>query len=227
MMLWQRKLRYRFRTAKPVRRGGIYRRRGIRCLCLGLLAFACVWGFFRIEGRIGALAQQAAISKLNGTITKDVNRVVTEVLEEEEVDTQSLMVKQQDEAGKVLSMTTDYNAVNRMKSALAIKIQQSLDKLNTVETTVPVGMLFSDTFLTGVGFKVPVKVFATNAIQVEFKDGVSSAGINQSRYQLMVEITVPARVAGVFRYEDTQVVTQIPIAETVLVGDVPQMYVNR
>ena len=227
MMLWQRKLRYRFRSAKRSCRRRTYRSRGIRYLCLGLLVFSCVWGFFRIEGRIGALAQQAAISKLNGTITKEVNRVVTEVLEEEGVDTQSLMVRQQDNVGKVLSMTTDYNAVNRMKSALAIKIQQSLDELDTVETTVPVGMLFSDTFLTGVGFKVPVKVFATNAIQVEFKDGVISAGINQSRYQLMVEITVPARVAGVFRYEDTQVVTQVPVAETVLVGDVPQLYVNR
>ena len=81
--------------------------------------------------------------------------------------------------------------------------------------------------MTGIGFRVPVKVFATNAICVEYKDSMTAVGINQSSHQLMVEITVPARVAGLFSYEDTQVITQVPIAETVIIGEVPQTYLHR
>ncbi|MBQ2613705.1 MAG: sporulation protein YunB, partial [Clostridia bacterium] len=48
--------------------------------------------------------------------------------------------------------------------------------------------------------------------------------INQTKYSLSVKVTVPARIAGVFRYEDTKVVTEIPLAETILVGEVPKAY---
>lgn len=227
MLLWQRRLRYRFRTGKPIY---IQRKRKKTAMVYFLIAafvLGGIYGFFRIEMRIGSLAQQAAVSKLNGTITKEVNRVVTEVFAEEAVNAKSLVSKQKDETGRVLSMSTDYYTLNRMKSSMAIKVQEVLDGLDVVETTVPVGMLFSDTFLTGIGFRVPVKVFATNAIRVEYKDSMIAVGINQSSHHLTVEITVPARVAGLLSYEDTEVVTQVPIAETVIVGEVPQTYLHR
>lgn len=159
---------------------------------LFLLLGGCVLGFYKMESRIGSLAQQAAISKLNGEITKDTNRAVQTVLEEEQINTRKLVIAEKDEKGKIQSMSTDYNAVNRMKSALAVKIQEHLDQLDVIETRVPAGMLFSDTMMTGAGFDVPVKVFATNAIEVRFYDEFSSAGINQTRYKLMVEVKVPA-----------------------------------
>lgn len=225
MLLWQRRLRYRFRTGKHRQR-----KQNRTALCYFLLLAIVVggiYGFFRVEMRIGSLAQQAAVSKLNGTITKEVNRVVTEVFAEEAVNAQNLVSKQKDEDGKVLSMSTDYHTLNRMKSAMAIKVQEVLDHMDVVDTTVPVGMLFSDTFLTGFGFRVPVKVFVTNAIRVEYKDSMTAVGINQSCHRLLVEITVPARVAGLFSYEDTEVITQVPISETVIVGEVPQTYLHR
>ena len=137
---------------------------------------------------------------------------------------QGMIEQRTNEEGEVLSVNMNPLAVNRFKSALAIAVQECLDVMDVIETTVPIGMLFSDTIMTGVGIRVPIKVFATNEIIVEMEDSFSSAGINQTKYSLSVKVAVPARIAGVFRYEDTKVVTEIPLAETILVGEVPKAY---
>lgn len=226
MLLWQRRLKYRFRSKKKTYAGTKQRKTVIGCFFLAILLLVGFYGFYRVELRIGSLAQQAATSKLNGIITKEVNRVVQEVFERESVHTQGLVSTTLDENGRVLSMTTDYPTLNRIKSTMAIEIQQILDNLDVVETTVPFGMLISDTFLTGLGFRVPVKVFCTNAIEVEYQDSFHSVGINQSRYCLLIQITVPAQVAGLFSAQYTKVVTQIPLAETIIAGEVPQALLN-
>lgn len=227
MPLLLRKVRSRFRPSRRVRRARARARRGrgwLPALLLLTVLSAGLLGFHGIEARLGDLAQQAALSRLNGQITREVNAVVQTVLETEAIDTQALMNPQLDSQGRVQAMTADYNAVNRMKSALTLQIQERLEGLDVIETRVPAGLLFSDSLLTGAGFDIPVKVFVTNAIQVDFLDEFAAAGINQTRWRLVAQVTVPARVAGVRRYLDTQVVTQVPVAETVVVGSVPQAY---
>ena len=221
MMLWRRRLRYRFRYKKQKGNHRKHRHK-LRFIITGVLVVCLGFLFFRIEERIGALSQQAAISKLNGVITKDVNRLAAMLLSDPKMPE---MIEQRiNEEGAVLSVNMNPLAVNRFKSALAIEVQECLDVLDVIETTVPIGMLISDTIMTGVGIRVPIKVFATNEIIVEMEDSFSSAGINQTKYSLVVRVTVPARIAGVFRYEDTRVVTEIPLAETILVGEVPKAY---
>lgn len=225
MTIWRRKLKYRFQKQKRPKNSPLVRRRRHRLVSIGIILMLCGWGFFKVEIRVGHLAQQAAISKLNGMITTEVNRVAEEVMSEH--GGQSITEEEKDESGRVLSVSTDYVIVNRIKSALAIQIQKYLDEIDVVETTIPAGMLISDTMLTGFGIQIPIHVFATNAISVEFEDEFTSAGINQTRHHLMASITVPARVAGVVTYEETVIVTQVPIAETILVGEVPQTYLSR
>ncbi len=221
MMLWRRRLHYRFRYKKQ-KGNRIKHRRKLRCIIAGVLVVCLGFLFFRVEARIGALSQQAAVSKLNGVITKDVNRVAATLLSDPKM--QSMIEERTDEAGAVLSVNMNSLVVNQFKSALAIQVQECLDVLDVIETTVPIGMLISDTIMTGVGIRVPIKVFGTNEIIVEMEDSFASAGINQTKYSLSVKVTVPARIAGVFRYEDTRVVTEIPLVETILVGEVPKAY---
>ncbi len=225
MMLWQRRLRYRFSSSPKNRYKRTQSLRSfLRWILLIALVFLLCFGFYRIEERIGALAQQAALSKLNSDITRDVNLAVQDILTQEGFDSRSLLLAEKDENGEIQSVTTDYTTINRMKSALAIRIQSDLDALEIIHAKIPIGMLFSDTLMTGYGFQVPIHVFATNGIIIEFRDEFATAGLNQSRYQLMVEIRIPTEIVGIRRREETEIVTQVPIAETVLIGQIPQGY---
>ena len=225
MPILLRKLKYRFRPASHhQKKRHSFPTHCIIWLILLLLIPALLGAFYQAEKRIGPLAQQAAISKLNGEITKNTNKVIQDLLHSQSMTAEDLILSEKSENGNLNAMSVNCSAVNEIKSTLAIEIQNYLDQMEVVHTRIPAGMLFSDTLLTGVGIQIPIKVFAVSAIEVEFIDTFSSAGINQTRYQLMVEIRVPARVAGVFLHEDTEIVTQVPVAETIIVGDVPAAY---
>lgn len=230
MSVFLRKLRYRFhapqRKHRKKQRHLPVGKEIIFCFFLILILIGCIPGFYHTETRVGALAQKAAVSELNGRITKTVNRAVESVLEQEKIDSRKLISVEKDELGRIQSLSADYLVINRMKSALAILVQEELDSLNVIEAHIPVGMLFSDTLFTGAGFTVPVKIFVSNAIEVEFYDEFVSAGINQTKYKLAAEVRVPAQAAGLFHREETLVVTQVPVAETVVVGEVPKTYLG-
>ncbi|MBE5040703.1 sporulation protein YunB [Ructibacterium gallinarum] len=225
MPILLRKLKYRFRpSAKHRNKKRPHSPRHIVWILILLMIPAFLYIFYQAERRIGPLAQQAAVSKLNGEITKSTNQVIQDILKAQSLNTQDLILSEKDENGHLTAMSVNFSAVNQIKSTLAIEIQNCLDQMEVIHTSVPAGMLFSDTLMTGMGIQIPIKVFAVSAIEVDFIDEFSSAGINQTRYQLMVEVRVPARVAGIFLHEDTEIVTQVPVAETIVVGDVPSAY---
>ena len=187
-----------------------------------LFTFLFTFVFYRIELRIGALAQEAALSKLNGEITIEVNKSVLKIINEEQIDTTAL-VRTEIQNQHMHTMVTDYNRINLLKSRLAISVQEKLNNMDRIETVVPIGMIFSDTLMTGWGMNIPVKVFSTNEIIVEFFDDFVSGGINQTKHKLMLRVKVPAKVSGLFCSQTTVVETEVPICETIIVGEIPEL----
>lgn len=216
---------------------GIYHKRPVRrcrkripartvfCFWMAAILILCGFVFVKAEHRLGDVAGDIAVSKLNGEITTLCNEAVAQVLDETDIQYDEIFATN-DKEGQITSMTTDFREVNQLKSALALKIQEKLDSLERMKVPVPIGALFSDRLITGVGFDMPVKVIVTNSIELKFYDDFSSAGINQTKHQLMVEIKVPAAVNAPGYKNETEIVTQVPVAETVIVGNVPNTYLT-
>ena len=198
----------------------------ILSFCAVTFCAMSVGGFYILEKRIGELAQEAAISELNSKITKNINRIIEELSSKDEVSFEEL-IHIDANMENAMSMTTDYNTINRIKSSLAINIQEEMDKLSIIETKIPIGMLFSDTIMTGAGINVPVKIFVANEIDIQFYSDFSDAGINQTRCKIWLEIKIPTKVAGVVGYQEDNIITQIPLAEKVILGNVPNVYMEK
>ncbi len=223
MGIFLRKLKYRFRSRRRrLRKQPLPWKKAIFPLVLSLLLFSVLG----IEQRLGPLAQETALSVLNGQLMKEINLAVTEVLEEENINAGSILHEEKDDEGTIENIVTDYTAVNRVKTAIAVRIQEKMEGYRTVYAHVPIGALFSDTMLTGFGFPIPIRAFATHMIDIQFHDTFDSAGINQTRQQLSLEIKIPIRIAGIFSYRDAVVSTEVPLAESVIIGTVPQTYLN-
>ncbi|MEG1441994.1 MAG: sporulation protein YunB, partial [Oscillospiraceae bacterium] len=61
---------------------------------------------------------------------------------------------------------------------------------------------------------------------IYFHDDFESVGINQTRHRIMVVVKVPISIAAPLKKISSEVVSEVPIAETVIVGDVPNTYMD-
>ena len=220
-----RKLWYRIR---PVSKRRYYRTNIFKTLVIYILiilmflisVFSLIW----IEKRLGPVVQEAAISALNREITKEAHIITRGILSEEKIDTKALLAISKDENGEIVSMTPDYNTINKIMSLVAVELPEKLETLDVIKTKVPIGLIFSDAVFTGMGFSMPVRAFASSTIDLQLIDEFVDVGINQTRYHLYMDIKIPARISGIFMSRTTNVAIQIPLAETVIMGDVPQTY---
>lgn len=71
-----------------------------------------------------------------------------------------------------------------------------------------------------------VKVVPVGSVSSEFVTEFRTAGINQTRHKVYIRIRANMRIVIPTGAREVEVVAQVPVAETVIVGQVPQSYVN-
>ena len=71
-----------------------------------------------------------------------------------------------------------------------------------------------------------VKLIPTGTVSIEFKTEFISTGINQTRHRVYLEIKSKMGIVAPFTSERVEVVNHVNVAETVLIGDVPDTFYN-
>ena len=61
---------------------------------------------------------------------------------------------------------------------------------------------------------------------MNFKTDFEDAGINQTRHRIYLEVNTKVKVVIPLTTDTKEVKAEIPICETVIIGDVPNSYIN-
>ena len=152
-----------------------------------------------------------------------INQAVLENLGENAVSYENLISVSRDGSGNVQSITTNVVEMNMLKSNIIKNVQQKLGDNSYIKVWIPYGTFLGGDIFYGRGPKVPLKIMLSGNVSADFKSSFSSAGINQTRHQIYLNVTasVHSFLPG-FR-ESTDVKTNVLVAETVIVGSVPQV----
>ena len=188
---------------------------------LMLTAAALAYTFSGIERRIDPLVRDMALSNLSSLVIRECNDAVSDAVENGGVDYDALVKKETDSRGRILSLSVNYKSFNVFKSRLTQDIQNRIDKINSVEVFIPIMSMFSERFYSALGFPVKIKVMTDENIHIDFSDSFEAAGINQTRHLISVKVTAEMGVNTPVRASGDDIVTEIPIAETIIVGDTP------
>ena len=92
--------------------------------------------------------------------------------------------------------------------------------------SIPIGNVLGSSLLLGKGPEIPVDITMLSSSHVDFQNELSDAGINQTKHQIKLEVVIDIDVIMPWQTVSTQVVSEILIAETVILGDVPETYLN-
>ena len=78
----------------------------------------------------------------------------------------------------------------------------------------------------GRGPRVPVEILMLTSSRVGFDNSIVTAGINQTKHQILLTVTVDIDVLVPWGTESAQVQSQVLIADTIVVGQVPDTFVS-
>ena len=116
--------------------------------------------------------------------------------------------------------------MNKIKSQLLLKVQDKIEDVKPKEVGIPIGNIINSHMFSGWGPIIPVRLISIGTINTDFKNSFEAAGINQTKHEISVEVTGKINILLPILSVSSEVVTTVPVAHTILVGDVPDQYIN-
>ncbi len=199
------------------------RRRVWRVACL-LLATAAIVSL-ALDYAMRPLVEEYAVNRARTVASEAMAAAVEEVLETEGACS-GLTAVSRDADGAVLSIETDTAAVNRLSARVVTALGAVLLREEYSELKVPLLNATGRVFLMGRGPKVTMKLQQNGAATVRITSRFSEAGINQTVHRLELDVTFRAVLLVAGMCEPIETSGNFLVTETVIVGTVPDRYVD-
>lgn len=192
---------------------------------LVLLALLVGLGVF-LDRAVGPLVRELAKARVENRASYIINESIQELLENGEVNYENIVFLEKDVNGAITALKTNIAEVNRLKTQILSVVDTMLLDLDVNEVGLPLGSLILPELFSGTGPRLPVKVLSISSSDAEFRNLFTEAGINQTSHQIMMDVVIDMTILTPAGTESVEAVSSVVVAETVIVGGVPQSYVN-
>lgn len=182
-------------------------------VCLGLLTL-----------RFQRIFMEYAINICEDSAIKEVGVLLEDEVFSHPEEFSNLVVLERDSDNRITALRTDVIAVGKIKARLVSGLFDRLDYLEETQIEVPLGTVFAPNLFTGMGPKVKVGLAGLTQMEAKFVSAFTSAGINQTRHRIIIEVHAGFRILTPFGGEDREIVSTYPVTDTVIVGTVPERY---
>ena len=198
------------------------KRKALAGLLLVLLAAAgALW---YVNASLRPVLEGLASARVEGAAARAMNEAILEVLGS--ASTGELLSAQASNEGHVSLLTADAGKLNLLAADCAAAAQRRIQDLGEQGVSVPLGTLSGVPLLAGLGPRLSFRFTPVGMVQSSFHSEFRSAGINQTLHRITLQPTGTVRVVLPGRSYSVTVLTQAPVAENVIVGDVPEAYTN-
>ena len=205
-----------------------YRRRMTRRTLLGVLSFSTLAAVLAVMIFATIQMRPILVSLATTRVSNMVNRIVSEAVDEAidggNITYSDLITFEKDSEGRIAAIYSNMAAFNRLQSNILDIILARIDQVSTRELSIPVGSLTGSVLLAGRGPRISVRMESVGSSSANFENEFTSAGINQTKHQIVLNIDVAVSILLPGFSTATTVSNAVTVAETVIVGSVPDTY---
>lgn len=194
-------------------------------VCLVLLLVLTVYSAVFTEKIIKPNLASIAEVKVKAMMTRIVNEAVREQFVND-ADVKGLLTIKTDQEGNITYVESNTAAMNALATNLTQAVQNQYKWEDASMMRVPVGSIVGSQILSQFGPYVTLKVLPIGTSKTNFKTEFESMGINQTKYKVYLEMDSQAKVLAPFSINNIDVQNTILIAEAIIVGEVPNSYIN-
>ncbi len=152
---------------------------------------------------------------------KTTNEVVSRVIEEKNELCRSLISVAYNDEQILSNVVVDSAGITEIKTAASVAVMEALENATSVTVDIPLGTFLGLDWLSGWGPMITVPMSATQSVFTSISSSLVEVGINQSAYRVNIRVQVNLWIVTPAGYASVTVENDFPVAETVLLGKVP------
>ena len=176
----------------------------------------------RLNAKLRPILYELAISQTSNHITSAVDHAVSE----QAITYTDLVSLERSENGDIVAIISNMAHANALRAQLLETALEELKGLESMEFSIPLGTIYDWDLLSARGPDIGVRVLYTGTASAEFENSFSAAGINQTCHRIIFRIKADISVLLPGRQEKATVDTKVCVAETIIVGKVPETYLH-
>ena len=211
------------RKKRSVRPG----RRVRRVLRLALMAAVLLSALFLLlEKNLEQVILSMAYARAEAMAVEYIHRAAEDVMGGQAALYSEMVTVRTDAQGRVTMLEANAARMNQLATLTALRAQEMLRSAEQQSVGIPLGAALGIPFLSAAGPRVQVRILPVGAVSAAFSSEFESAGINQTRHKIYLSMHTSVRLVIPTGASTVDLNSQVLIAESIIVGEVPGSYVN-
>ena len=192
--------------------------------CLLILVAMAILALLLFRARYKQVILDLSKTQVTNSTSDLINDAVADRIADGNIDYDRIIYFEKDVSGKITALKTNIGQVNQIKTDILNIINDKILAIEQTDLGIPLGNLFLPEMLSGKGPQIPVKILSIRNSDGYFESSFTQAGINQTLHQVHMFVLVDVAVLVLGRTIIFTVESDVVIAETVIVGDVPDTF---
>lgn len=187
------------------------------------LALSC---FVLFRGKYRPVIRSLAETQVKNATSDLTNDAIAKQIAAGNIAYDRIVYFEKDLNGRITALKTNIGEINRLKTDILNIINDEILALDTSDIGIPLGSLILPEFFSGKGPVIPVRILSIRNSDAVFASDFSQAGINQTLHRLNMQVSIDVAVLVLGQASSFTVNSEVVVAETVIVGEVPDTFLQ-
>ena len=193
---------------------------------IGIIALVLLILLLSLRGKYRYVISDLAKTSVMNTTSDLTNDAIARQIATGNIAYDRIVFFEKDLEGRITALKTNMSEVNRLKTDILNIINDGILALDSSDLGIPIGSLFLPELFSGKGPAIPVHILSIRNSDANFVSSFSQAGINQTLHRLNMEVSIDVAVLVLGETSSHTMSSEVVVAETIIVGQVPQTYLQ-
>ena len=201
-----------------------YRWKRRRILAFAVLPFVIFFLFFYFYFQVSSSFISLSEDKIYSICFTSINSIIANKITE--IGSENIIEYKYDVSGNIMAVNANVVTMNILNATIADEIINKLSNLDDIYVEIPLGSFFSSKLFSAIGPNIPVKIIPLSTVHTEYSTEFTSTGINQTQHKIFIKVNCSLKVLSALANDIQEINMEIPIAETIIIGGVPNTYIH-
>ena len=190
-----------------------------------VILLGCVLLFLYFQRNVTRVLVSVSEATMRASTTIAVNDAVYYTLSDE-MRYEDLVNVEKDALGNIVAVSANALKINKIARDTASISQSNLKNLSLNGIPVPLGALTGIEAFAGLGPSIKFRIIPVSSVSCDFSSVFESVGINQTKHSIYLNVIADISIVMPSRTENFAVITEILVGEFVIVGNIPDTYLQ-